>query len=403
MARGEEILEDIGRVLQNKKKGNDSKRWQQQSGAKTQTTKTRTTTTTTMKKKKKRTPTKIRPGRVLVMCQDDSTCRELRSFLCDGPDIVLKTAFLRFVENVKEREERLLNTSGGGGGGFRGRGGRGRGYRGGGGGGGGGGGDGYGRSVGMSKAELALLGAEDAKVRGEVLRLYSERARPFKAYGGGSSDGFAQGLIELSSDSDGANDGGVAAPVRPRQTRPRCRRHHQEEEGSVKPPQPVPQKKKAVALKKKAEGKTAKSKKRQKRKGAGDDDFEDNDSDFDDGKLNGDDDDDGDVEFIGAIGGIAAADDPLLSGSPQKAPSYRYVAELMPQPHVVMHSYPQANERVCILQELRPDYVVMVDPDPAFVRNLERYQAGLALDDDAAERAFMQGGAAAAARRQQQH
>ena len=33
----------------------------------------------------------------------------------------------------------------------------------------------------------------------------------------------------------------------------------------------------------------------------------------------------------------------------------RYVAELLPQPHVMMHSYDQANERVCILQELRPE------------------------------------------------
>ena len=39
----------------------------------------------------------------------------------------------------------------------------------------------------------------------------------------------------------------------------------------------------------------------------------------------------------------------------------RYTAELTPQPHVMLYSYADANERVCILQELRPDFVVMVD------------------------------------------
>ena len=35
----------------------------------------------------------------------------------------------------------------------------------------------------------------------------------------------------------------------------------------------------------------------------------------------------------------------------------------------------QADQRVCVLEELQPTDVVMYDPDVAFVRQIERYQA----------------------------
>lgn len=41
---------------------------------------------------------------------------------------------------------------------------------------------------------------------------------------------------------------------------------------------------------------------------------------------------------------------------------------------------PQARESLNILQDLEPDFVVLYDPDAAFVRSLEAYQAGRALD-----------------------
>lgn len=41
---------------------------------------------------------------------------------------------------------------------------------------------------------------------------------------------------------------------------------------------------------------------------------------------------------------------------------------------------PQAGESLNILQDLEPDFVVLYDPDAAFVRTLEAYQAGRASD-----------------------
>lgn len=40
----------------------------------------------------------------------------------------------------------------------------------------------------------------------------------------------------------------------------------------------------------------------------------------------------------------------------------------------------QASESLNILSDLEPDFVVLYDPDAAFVRTLEAYQAGRAPD-----------------------
>ncbi|CAN0349962.1 unnamed protein product, partial [Ectocarpus sp. 4 AP-2014] len=42
--------------------------------------------------------------------------------------------------------------------------------------------------------------------------------------------------------------------------------------------------------------------------------------------------------------------------------------------------FDQARESLNILQDLEPDFVVLYDPDAAFVRTLEAYQAGRPLD-----------------------
>ncbi|CAN0520817.1 unnamed protein product, partial [Laminaria digitata] len=49
--------------------------------------------------------------------------------------------------------------------------------------------------------------------------------------------------------------------------------------------------------------------------------------------------------------------------------------EPLPPLHVAMCSYAQATESLNILQDLEPDFVVLYDPDAAFVRALEAYQA----------------------------
>ena len=50
-------------------------------------------------------------------------------------------------------------------------------------------------------------------------------------------------------------------------------------------------------------------------------------------------------------------------------------AEVQSDPEIIIHTYSQAEERVCILESLRPRFVVMYDPEPSFIRTLERYQA----------------------------
>ncbi|CAM9640825.1 unnamed protein product [Ectocarpus sp. 6 AP-2014] len=56
------------------------------------------------------------------------------------------------------------------------------------------------------------------------------------------------------------------------------------------------------------------------------------------------------------------------------------VFEPLPSLHAVVFSYAQARESLNILQDLEPDFVVLYDPDAAFVRTLEAYQAGRPLD-----------------------
>ena len=50
-------------------------------------------------------------SRVLVLAQDDSTCRELRQFLTNGSQVVLLEAFVHFIQNVRERDQRLSSSS----------------------------------------------------------------------------------------------------------------------------------------------------------------------------------------------------------------------------------------------------------------------------------------------------
>ncbi|CAN0405259.1 unnamed protein product, partial [Ectocarpus fasciculatus] len=56
------------------------------------------------------------------------------------------------------------------------------------------------------------------------------------------------------------------------------------------------------------------------------------------------------------------------------------VFEPLPSLHAVVFSYAQARESLNILPNLEPDFAALYDPDPAFVRTLEAYQAGRPLD-----------------------
>ncbi|CAN0133999.1 unnamed protein product, partial [Ectocarpus fasciculatus] len=56
------------------------------------------------------------------------------------------------------------------------------------------------------------------------------------------------------------------------------------------------------------------------------------------------------------------------------------VFEPLPSLHAVVFSYAQARESLTILPNLEPEFVALYDPDAAFVRTLEAYQAGRPLD-----------------------
>ena len=73
---------------------------------------------------------------------------------------------------------------------------------------------------------------------------------------------------------------------------------------------------------------------------------------------------------FGSGGDAAAA---ALLGAPNGNP---LELDLPSQPQICVLTYEQADQRVCVLEELQPTDVVMYDPDVAFVRQIERYQAG---------------------------
>ena len=74
----------------------------------------------------------------------------------------------------------------------------------------------------------------------------------------------------------------------------------------------------------------------------------------------------------GAFGGGGDAAAAALLGAPD---GDLLELDLPPQPQICVLTYEQANQRVCVLEELQPTDVVMYDPDVAFVRQIERYQA----------------------------